>query len=75
MQGRTLHQDPLPLIGIRDSAEHARRRKPWNRAFSSAALKEYQPIVAKRVSQLVDLLGRQTDGKAVDLAQWISYFT
>ena len=73
MKGRSMHQNPLPLISLQDTAEHARRRKPWNRAFNSAALKEYQPTVAKRVAQLVETLQAQ-EGET-DLAEWISYFT
>jgi hypothetical protein len=55
-------------------------RKPWNRAFSSTALKEYEIIVAKRVRQLVGCLEdmiEKSDEKAnavVDMAQWINYF-
>ncbi|THG95018.1 hypothetical protein EW026_g6557 [Hermanssonia centrifuga] len=61
------------LIAFRDSTEHARRRKPWNRAFNTTAIKEYQPIISKRVTQLVDRLAEQKG--TVDLAKWISFFT
>lgn len=40
----------LPLIEIRDNACYAHHRKLWTRAFSSAALKNYELIIAKRVS-------------------------
>lgn len=73
MSGRMLHQDPLAAIALPTNVEHARRRRPWNRAFSSAAIKEYQPVVARRVSQLVTALQEQQG--QVDLAQWVSYFT
>ena len=62
----------LSLVGLRDVAEHARRRRPWNRAFSTAALKEYEPIVAKRGAQLVNILAER---KVVDFAHWIHFFT
>ena len=51
-----------------------RRRKPWNRAFNTSSLKEYEPAIEKRVRQLVDALGERK-GKVVDLAKWVSYFT
>jgi cytochrome P450 len=57
------------------------QRKPWNRAFSSAAMKEYEIIVAKRVRQLVGCLGElieRSDEKTsavVDVARWLKYFT
>lgn len=73
MSGRALHQDPLPLISLLDDAEHSRRRKSWNRAFSSAAVREYQPVVAQRATQLVQALQEQRS--VVDLSQWMSYFT
>ena len=44
----------LPLVGIRDSAEHTKRRRTWNRAFNPTAMKQYEPIVHKRVVQLLE---------------------
>jgi hypothetical protein len=55
-------------------------RKPWNRAFSSTALKEYEIIVAKRVRQLLGCLDdmiEKSDEKAnavVDMTQWLKFF-
>ena len=71
--GRGGHQ-PIPsLIAMRDPAAHARRRKFWTRAFSVAALKEYEQMFRKRAGQFVEILGRQEG--VVDLSQWISYFS
>ena len=56
------------------------QRKPWNRAFSSTALKEYEILVAKRVRQLVecleDMIERSDEKKyaVVDMTQWLKYF-
>ncbi|KAI9445853.1 cytochrome P450 [Lactarius psammicola] len=56
------------------------QRRLWNRAFSSAAIKEYEIIVAKRVRQLVGCLDdmiQKSDQKAnavVDMTQWLKYF-
>lgn len=61
------------LISIRDPAEHARRRKPWTKGFSSAALKSYEGILGKRVQELVTVLEQQQ--QPVDLAEQISHFT
>jgi cytochrome P450 len=69
------------LVAQSDPVLHMEQRKPWNRAFSSAAMKEYEIIVAKRVSQLVGCLEdfiERSDGKAdavVDMARWLKYFT
>lgn len=71
MKGRVGHQ-ALPLISCQDPVEHARRRRPWNRAFSTSSLREYQPVIARRALQLLDAL--QNQGSELDLAQWISFF-
>jgi len=58
-----------------------RQRKPWNRAFSSTAMKEYEVIMAKRARQLIDCLENlvqgsgRTDGAVLDMATWLNYFT
>lgn len=44
------------LIGARDRAVHAEARKTWNRAFAGAAVKRYEPIVIRRVGELVEAL-------------------
>ncbi|KAG1747161.1 cytochrome P450 [Suillus paluster] len=72
--GRMAEQSAIrALISVRDPVEHSRRRKPWGRAFSCAALKGYEEILGKRVQQFVTMLEQQT--KPVNLAQCISHFT
>ncbi|KAI0265982.1 high nitrogen upregulated cytochrome P450 monooxygenase 2 [Gloeopeniophorella convolvens] len=74
------------LIAIRNPTLHAHARKPWDRGFSSRALKDYEPRIAKRVSQLEgrleDMIRREegaTGAKAssavVDMNAWLGYFT
>lgn len=72
--GRALHPAFSPLIIIQSHDEHSRRRKPWNRAFSTSSLKGYEPVIEKRARQLVEHLSEHKD-EVVDLAQWISFFT
>ena len=74
MAGRNLHAPILPLVAIGDPTEHARRRKAWNRGFSTTALKEYVPIITRRAGQLLSGLRDASNEGPVDLAQWISYF-
>ncbi|KAH7913197.1 cytochrome P450 [Hygrophoropsis aurantiaca] len=72
--GRMAEQTSIrALISVRDPVEHMRRRKPWNRAFSSAALKGYEEILSKRAQQFVTALEQQD--LPVNLAQWINHFT
>ena len=69
-----MHPPIPPLIGIRDPAEHARRRRPWNRAFNTNGIKEFMPTIQSRVQQLAEHLGER-EGQAIDLAEWLSFFT
>ena len=69
-----MHAPQPALIAYRDPSVHARRRRPWNRAFNTTSLKEFQPIIVNRARQLVDIL-RARRGQVVDIAEWISFFT
>ncbi|KAJ6457611.1 cytochrome P450 [Mycena sanguinolenta] len=62
------------LINTRDPEVHAKSRKNWNRAFIPAAIKGYEPMLIRRVAQLVEALGAGTD-TSVDLSQWLSFFS
>lgn len=63
---------PIPsLVAIRDSAERTRRRRTWNRGFNPIAMRQYEPIVHKRVIQLLETLSQR--GR-VDLAEMFGYF-
>jgi len=69
------------LIGLRDPVKRVHQRKPWNRAFSSTAMKEYEDIVANRIRQLSSCLenlvdrSAPKDGALLDIAAWLNYFT
>ncbi|TFK46946.1 cytochrome P450 [Heliocybe sulcata] len=67
------------LIGARNKQQHAEVRKVWNQAFTPAAVKGYEPAVARRSEQLVDelktRLAKCGDEGRVDLARWSSFFT
>ncbi len=65
----------LPIIGIQDPAEHLRRRRPWNRAFTVPALRGYEETIARRARQLVDALERHNGGQEeVILGKWFNDF-
>ena len=72
--GRNMYTHPPGLVACRDTAMHAQRRRPWNRAFNSTSLKEFQPLIVKRAHQLVEGLAAK-EGQVADLAQWFSFFT
>ncbi|KAJ7653938.1 cytochrome P450 [Mycena polygramma] len=61
------------LIGSRDTKLHAEARKAWNRAFTPTAIRGYEPMLIRRVAQLVEALGGEK-GRSIDLSQWLSFF-
>ncbi|KAI9069564.1 cytochrome P450 [Trametes sanguinea] len=73
INAKMAYSDQNSLIAEADPHEHARRRKPWNRAFNSAALKGYEEIIARRLHALADGLAAQKG--EVDLGKWIGYFS
>ena len=77
-EGRFSKGEPPSLLAMRIAHEHARRRKRWNRAFNTAAVKGYEPIVQKRALQLVDELEKRSTKNghhSVCLSEWLTYFT
>ena len=75
--------DPPHLLAQRDLALHAQQRKPWDRAFSAGAMKDYETIVAKRSRHLVrrwqEIIHEQNTGSTgqsaiLDLSDWMGYF-
>ncbi|KAF8989690.1 high nitrogen upregulated cytochrome P450 monooxygenase 2 [Cyathus striatus] len=63
------------VIGMRNTAEHLQRRKYWNKGLNISSIKEYQPILKKRVNQLADLLKtKASEKRPVDLAELLSFF-
>jgi cytochrome P450 len=62
------------LLGQMTVAGHATRRKIWDRAFTTAALKSYEPLLDSRVAELVENLTSRC-GQVVDLALWVSLLT
>lgn len=62
------------LIGQRDPFVHKQRRKPWDRAFSGASLKNYEDIIVKRSRELISQFKKRI-GEEIDLAMWMSCFS
>ncbi|KAH8101537.1 cytochrome P450 [Cristinia sonorae] len=72
--GRARYSTDRLLIGWRDPTMHAKRRQPWTRGLSTAAIKDYEPTLAERVTQLVDLVSTRR-GEIVDLADMFRKFS
>ena len=73
--GRRNPDRPHSLITCKTRAEHARLRVPWNYAFRSESLRDYQPIIVRRASQLVEVLEKRALAReTVNLVTYMSYF-
>ncbi|OCH86875.1 high nitrogen upregulated cytochrome P450 monooxygenase 2 [Obba rivulosa] len=71
-QGRSMRPAVPSVIAMTNPVEHLERRKLWNRAFNTTALKGYEHIIARRANLLVETIAEAGE---VDLATRISWFT
>ncbi|CAG8909672.1 unnamed protein product [Penicillium egyptiacum] len=69
----TLLDPRVCLSFTRDKQEHARRRKVWDRGFSTKAIRAYEPVVAKYAQQLVRSVERDL-ASPIDMTRWFSYY-
>ena len=64
------------LIGVRDLRRHSQLRKPWNNAFQSSALTDYEDMLRDRAAQFMTLLQKLCEDEVcVDLAKLIDLFS
>ncbi|KAK6997130.1 cytochrome P450 [Favolaschia claudopus] len=67
------HKLTPPAIVCLSGEAHADRRRVWNRAMTTASLKEYEPLIVKRALELVSRLhGHQH--APIDFVAWIDFF-
>ncbi|RDL30137.1 uncharacterized protein BP5553_10415 [Venustampulla echinocandica] len=64
----------MALNMIRDRPEHTKRRKDWDRGFSSRALRDYEPRVVKYTDQLVAHI-QSTQGTPVNVSDWFNFYS
>jgi cytochrome P450 len=62
------------LLNIISPAEHSKRRKVWDRAFTPAAIKSYEEPLQSRVAELLGEFGGRL-GQPLDLAGWFGFFS
>ncbi|KAI0313023.1 cytochrome P450, partial [Amylostereum chailletii] len=76
--------NPPHLLAQRDVPTHAQQRKPWDRAFSASALKDYESIIAKRSRHLVqrwqEIIRTESAAESVqkavlDISEWMGFFS
>ena len=61
------------LLHITHPAPHAKRRRMWMKAFTGAALKDYEQITIRRMRELIEALQKR-QSEIVDIARWMEYF-
>jgi cytochrome P450 len=64
----------VPMLGSRDASTHTRLRKPWNRAFTTASLKDYEHIVVRRARELIENLDKR-HSQQLDISEWMEFFS
>ncbi|KAI3584285.1 cytochrome P450 [Fusarium oxysporum f. sp. albedinis] len=69
-----IEQPAISLHMSRDKNDHSRRRRAWDRAFSSKALRDYEPRVVKYTSQLLNRL-EQSQATTIDIAKWFKFYS
>ncbi|KAI1032767.1 hypothetical protein LB504_006236 [Fusarium proliferatum] len=69
-----IEQPAISLHMSRDKNDHSRRRRAWDRAFSSKALRDYEPGVVKYTNQLLDRM-EQAQDMPVNIAKWFKFYS
>ncbi|RKL23060.1 hypothetical protein BFJ68_g1266 [Fusarium oxysporum] len=69
-----IEQPAISLHMSRDKNDHSRRRRAWDSAFSSKALRDYEPRVVKYTSQLLNRL-EQSQATTIDIAKWFKFYS
>lgn len=62
------------ILSVIDAAEHNRRRRVWDRAFTAGAVKSYEPMLQRRVNELVQVLAAHS-GTSIDISEWLGLFS
>lgn len=59
----------------RDKDEHRRRRKNWDFAFNTKALREYEPRLNRHAMALMTRLQEQAAKPVVRLTNWVNFYS
>ncbi|TCD71757.1 hypothetical protein EIP91_005523 [Steccherinum ochraceum] len=65
-------KDAYQLDGMVDFAQHAQRRKLWNKAVTPAAIKDYAEMLKGVLADLVRAF-EERKGEIVDISAWMGY--
>jgi cytochrome P450 len=57
-----------------DPVQHKQRRRTWDRAFSTAAIKNYEDIIVRKTRELLDHFEKRA-GEQIDFSMWMRHFS
>ncbi|KAJ7575924.1 cytochrome P450, partial [Mycena floridula] len=64
---------PTSLLAMRDIIEHRKRRKTWNNAFGTAALRSYQDAISNVLEIMLSGLDQKLN-QTLDFNLWLMYY-
>ncbi|KAF3402577.1 hypothetical protein DPV78_004756 [Talaromyces pinophilus] len=67
-------QPYISVHSTRDKKDHARRRKAWDRGFSSKSLRDYEERVTKYAAQLLSVVADNV-GQPIEMSRWFNYYS
>ena len=74
LSSRVIESSNYSLSGVRDLRRHAQLRKPWDIAFQSAALIDYEDKLRDRVAQFMSHLQKLCEDEVcIDMANMVSF--
>jgi cytochrome P450 len=62
------------VISVIDPVEHSKRRRIWDRAFTAGAVKSYEPMLQRRLDELIQAFAARSD-TPIDIAEWFGLFS
>ncbi|KAG6000416.1 hypothetical protein E4U21_005476 [Claviceps maximensis] len=69
-----IEQPAVSVHMTRNKDEHTRRRKTWDKAFSTKALRDYEPRVLKYTNLLFQRI-RENQGIPFDASKWFNFYS
>ncbi|KLO18216.1 high nitrogen upregulated cytochrome P450 monooxygenase 1 [Schizopora paradoxa] len=60
-------------LNVLPPEEHAKRRRLWNRGMNSESLTEYEIMITRRATQLMERLSK--DDGPINIIKWLDYFS
>ncbi|KAG6180600.1 hypothetical protein E4U36_004717 [Claviceps purpurea] len=69
-----IEQPAISVHMTRDKDDHTRRRKTWDKAFSTKALRDYEPRVAKYTNLLLQRI-EEHQGIPFDASKWFNFYS